>query len=201
MWMLIGILSFLATVLIGYGIYCLVKKNGKVKKTGLAAVASFVLFLVAVVNDTPSSPSNNQAQKADNKQSSQTATQTATQPTIAQETKPFLQGRSATVVKVVDGDTVELEGGEKVRLIGVNTPETVKPNTPEQPYGKEASAFTKSQLEGKKVFLETGIQTKDNYGRTLAYLYIQEPKNQDDLKHLSSKMFTTGIARKQEQLA
>ncbi|TCS74314.1 nuclease-like protein [Effusibacillus lacus] len=56
---------------------------------------------------------------------------------------------------------MELEGGEKVRLIGVNTPETVKPGVKPMPYGKEASNFTKSQLQGKKVFVEVDVQPKD----------------------------------------
>ena len=40
----------------------------------------------------------------------------------------------------------------KVRLIGVDTPETVKPNTPVQPYGKEASNYSKQHLNNKDVF-------------------------------------------------
>lgn len=93
-----------------------------------------------------------------------------------------IKGRWSTVVKVSDGDTVELEGGEKVRLIGVNTLETVKPGVKPMPYGKEASNFTKSQLQRKKVFVEVDVQPKDKYGRTLAYLYLQEPKTQDDIE-------------------
>lgn len=56
----------------------------------------------------------------------------------------------ATVERVIDGDTlkVKLADGktEDVRLLLVDTPETVKPNTPIQPYGTEASAFTKETL-------------------------------------------------------
>lgn len=52
------------------------------------------------------------------------------------------------VERVVDGDTFiaqdESNQHIKVRLIGIDTPETVKPNTPVQPYGKEASKYTKS---------------------------------------------------------
>ena len=53
---------------------------------------------------------------------------------------------TATVIRVVDGDTllVEFSGTEeRVRLIGVDTPETVHPNKPVEHFGKEASAFTK----------------------------------------------------------
>ncbi len=79
-----------------------------------------------------------------------------------------------TVVRVVDGDTVVLDGNEKVRLIGVNTPETVDPRKPVERFGKEASAFTKSLLEGKRVRVEHDVEPKDRYGRTLAYLFLED---------------------------
>ena len=64
------------------------------------------------------------------------------------------RGPWRTVVRVVDGDTIILDGKERVRLIGVDTPETVDPRRPVQYFGKEASAFTKRMVEGKKVRLE-----------------------------------------------
>jgi len=88
------------------------------------------------------------------------------------------KGKSAyPVVRVVDGDTVVLmmDGKvEKVRLIGVDTPETVKPNSPVQPYGPEASRFTKNLLSGESVYLEydpDGAGKKDRFDRNLAFLY------------------------------
>jgi endonuclease YncB( thermonuclease family) len=78
------------------------------------------------------------------------------------------------VLKVVDGDTVKIdyEGKDtKVRLIGVDTPETVHPNKPVEPFGKEASAFTKNLLLGESVYLRFDGNKTDKYGRMLAYLY------------------------------
>lgn len=77
-------------------------------------------------------------------------------------------------VRVIDGDTIELDGGERVRLIGVDTPETVDPRRPVQSFGKEASAFTRRMVEGKNVRLEQDQDTRDRYGRTLAYVYLQD---------------------------
>ncbi|MBZ5515752.1 MAG: thermonuclease family protein [Acidobacteriia bacterium] len=77
-------------------------------------------------------------------------------------------------VRVVDGDTIVLDGGEHVRLIGVDTPETVDPRRPVQYFGKEASAFTRRMVEGKNVRLEQDEDTRDHYGRTLAYVYLQD---------------------------
>ncbi len=75
------------------------------------------------------------------------------------------------VSRVVDGDTLVMRGGERVRLIGVDTPETVHPQKPVEYYGKEASAFTKKEIEGKRVRLEYDQDKKGKYGRTLAYVY------------------------------
>jgi micrococcal nuclease len=79
--------------------------------------------------------------------------------------------------RVVDGDTiiVDMNGKqERVRLIGVDTPETVHPQKPVEYFGKEASEFTKSMVEGKKVRLEYDWQDRDKYGRLLAYVYLAD---------------------------
>mgnify|MGYP002622540439 CR=1 FL=1 len=80
----------------------------------------------------------------------------------------------ARVQRVVDGDTLLLVGGERVRLIGIDTPESVKPDTPPEPFGREASAFTKKLAEGQEVRLEFDRHREDQYGRTLAFVYIGE---------------------------
>ena len=89
-------------------------------------------------------------------------------PTAPQLTAP------RQCVRVIDGDTIELEGGERVRLIGVNTPESVDPRRPVERFGKEASAFTRRLAEGKAVRLEYDSETRDPYGRTLAYIYLPD---------------------------
>jgi micrococcal nuclease len=82
---------------------------------------------------------------------------------------------SATVTRVVDGDTIEARIGERVedvRLIGVDTPETVKPGTPVQCFGPRASRFAHGLLEGRRVRLVFGVERRDAYGRLLAYVYL-----------------------------
>jgi micrococcal nuclease len=82
------------------------------------------------------------------------------------------------VTKVVDGDTFWVDDGSekglKIRLIGVNTPETVHPQKPVEFYGREASDYVKSILTGNKVKLEFDVSRFDRYGRTLAYVYLQD---------------------------
>lgn len=78
----------------------------------------------------------------------------------------------AMVIGVVDGDTVDVEINgrqERVRLIGVDTPEV---HGQKEPYGPEASAFTKATLApGTPVYLELDAQERDRYGRLLAYVW------------------------------
>lgn len=94
---------------------------------------------------------------------------------ITINTPPAALVQKARVARVVDGDTIELEGGEKVRLIGIDTPETVKPDTPVQPFGPEASAFTKQLLpEGQEIDLELDAEERDRYGRLLGYVYLPD---------------------------
>lgn len=89
-------------------------------------------------------------------------------------TKTISQSKFYLCERVVDGDTIIIDNNEKVRLIGVDTPETVHPNKPVEFFGKEASAFTKRMVEGKKVRLEYDWEKKDKYGRTLAYVYLDD---------------------------
>ena len=80
---------------------------------------------------------------------------------------------------VVDGDTLVLEGGERVRLIGVDTPETVHPSKPVEQFGREASDFTKRMAQGKRVRIELDPEgdTRDRYGRTLAYVILPDGRS------------------------
>jgi micrococcal nuclease len=94
---------------------------------------------------------------------------TSQSPATTQSTEP---ARLFHVKRVVDGDTLLLDSGERVRLIGIDTPESVKPDTPPEPYGHEASEFTKGLAEGRDVRLEFDTHREDQYGRTLAYVYL-----------------------------
>lgn len=78
------------------------------------------------------------------------------------------------VQRVVDGDTVILAGLGRTRLIGVDSPETVRPNYPLERFGPQASDFAHRILSGKTVRLEFDRERRDNYGRSLAYLYLPD---------------------------
>jgi micrococcal nuclease len=86
----------------------------------------------------------------------------------------------AKIVRVKDGDTIvaEINGKEEtIRLIGIDTPESVGKykNNPE-PYGVEASNFTKSILTpNKTIYLTKDAGDKDKYQRLLRYVWLDKP--------------------------
>ena len=79
-----------------------------------------------------------------------------------------------SVTRIVDGDTIVLSDKTSIRYIGIDTPETKHPRKPVQLFGKEASEANRKLVEGKKVRLEYDVQKTDKYGRTLAYVYLED---------------------------
>ncbi|MBM7650124.1 micrococcal nuclease [Bacillus ectoiniformans] len=99
---------------------------------------------------------------------------------------------SGQVIYVVDGDTfdVKLANGkkERVRLTLVDTPETKHPSKGVQPFGPEASEFTKNALTDEQVELEFDVQERDQYGRILAYVWHQG-------EMINEQLIAEGLAR------
>jgi micrococcal nuclease len=84
-----------------------------------------------------------------------------------------------SVRKVVDGDTFWIDDGShkglKIRLIGVDAPESKNSRTKEMAYfGREASDYLTSLIAERKVRLEYDVGHFDKYGRTLAYVYLED---------------------------
>jgi micrococcal nuclease len=79
---------------------------------------------------------------------------------------------------VVDGDTIQVccigWKREKVRYIGINTPETKHPTKEVEHFGEEAAEANRKLVDGKTVRLEFDVQQQDKYGRTLAYIYLED---------------------------
>lgn len=84
---------------------------------------------------------------------------------------------TATVLRVVDGDTIEVEVDgsiEKVRYIGIDTPETVAPGSPVEWMGPEASAANAELVDGQVVVLESDVSNRDGFGRLLRYVWLSD---------------------------
>jgi len=83
----------------------------------------------------------------------------------------------AEVRNVIDGDTIELATGHLVRYIGVDAPESrrkvgqVWVKDPE-PFSQAATEANRQLVQGKRVRLAYDVQTRDRFGRLLAYVYV-----------------------------
>jgi micrococcal nuclease len=94
--------------------------------------------------------------------------------------------------RVIDGDTIIVEPEATVRLIGVDTPETVKPQHPVEPFGPEATEFTKEFLSGGVARLSFDRERVDRFGRFLAYVWV-------DTRMLNEELLRRGLARFEPQ--
>lgn len=126
---------------------------------------------------------------------SPTPSQTGSQKS-AQAAAPAVTATSAQVTRIIDGDTAEmvLASGrtERVRFIGVDTPERG------QPLSADATTYTSDRIAGKQVFLQTDVDSQDQYGRLLAYVWFSEPKRGDEAEAreymLNGRMLIDGFA-------
>jgi len=88
---------------------------------------------------------------------------------------------TATVGRIVDGDTIVLASGDRVRLLGIDAPE--KGNY----YYNPASERLGELIEGKTVVLESDVTSSDNFGRLLRYVFV-------DGEFVNLKMVEEGYA-------
>ena len=73
-----------------------------------------------------------------------------------------------------DGDTVVLSDGTRVRYIGINAPEIAHEDRPAERFGLEARAFNRKLVDQKRVRLELDRERQDQYGRLLAYVFLED---------------------------
>ena len=96
---------------------------------------------------------------------------------------------SATVQRVVDGDTLRLGDGRNVRMIGLNTPELGKQGRSDEPFAVAARKRLEALVAASdgRVGLVPGKESKDHYGRTLAHVYGADGAN------LEAQMLAEGL--------
>ena len=107
-------------------------------------------------------------------------------------------------MRVVDGDTIilSMNNEEKiVRLIGVDTPESVHPNESRNTQeGRQASKRLSEILDNKEVYIEYDVDKEDDYGRTLAYVYLideevsEKGKTKQTITMVNEVLLKEGIA-------
>jgi len=189
----IGFLSIIIIIICVVWLLINLKRRKGKKKPLVWLFAGFGLFVVAVAITPAQVPSNEnyivtkpapdalptqptEVPPGDSKDK-ETGTTTVKLPVdeALEITSPIITVK-ATVTRVIDGDTIEvmLDDGteERVRMIGIHAPEST---TRHEPYGLEASNFTKEKLHGKVVYLETDVTNRDRFERLLRYVWLDYP--------------------------
>ncbi len=133
-------------------------------------------------------------------------------PTATKSKFEFGVKYKVLVVKVIDGDTADVKfpdgSVERVRFLGVDTPETKAEKNRLYEYdaitnltclaewGLKAKNFTKSNIEGKYVYIEFDKLAgfRGYYGRLLAYVYY--PNETTDF---TAELIKRGYARVYEE--
>ena len=92
-----------------------------------------------------------------------------------------LSRRAVEVGRVVDGDTVVLTSGEIVRLAGINTPERETDQKAAEPLADAAHDTLVETLSKGDIFLEEAPDKTDRYGRTLAYLFLEDGRSVQEI--------------------
>jgi micrococcal nuclease len=81
---------------------------------------------------------------------------------------PAHSTRSCTIAHVSDGDSIKCRDGARVRLIGIDAPEL-----DQEPFGMRARAALERRIPpGSVVSLAFDVQSRDRYGRCLAYVWL-----------------------------
>lgn len=84
------------------------------------------------------------------------------------------RGREVEVARVLDGDTFDTTDGERIRLLGIDAPEIAHRDSKAEPFGDESREWLVGELEGREVKLTFEERQTDVYGRTLAWVWIDQ---------------------------
>jgi micrococcal nuclease len=99
---------------------------------------------------------------------------------------------SITLVHIIDGDTIKVNVNgkmETVRYLLIDTPESKNPKTCVQLYAKEAFLRNSELVKSGKLTLEYEQgNTRDSYGRLLAYVFV-------DGESIQATLLKEGYAR------
>lgn len=98
---------------------------------------------------------------------------------LGAEAQKRIAHRYYPVLRVIDGDTFRAADGSPkgmiIRLIGVDAPESRNTGRKvKSELGAEATKYLQKLIGGKRVRLEYDVDRTDQYGRTLAYVYLED---------------------------
>jgi micrococcal nuclease len=111
---------------------------------------------------------------------------------LSSGTSRFLS-TTVRVQEVIDGDTVILTDGEHLRYIGIDAPEIRRKINGRwvylpEPLAEEARIHNEQMVMGKALTLEFDRERKDQYGRLLAYVYVND-------QFINAELIREGYAR------
>lgn len=175
----ISILAFLLGMIVP-AVFTRFFKNGvtRIKIAKLFGAIMFGSLFAGVATATPIAPTSNANIDTTQAQPASSSGLAVDSAAITNEPSAGASSRtSASVIRVVDGDTVKVDiNGVQgtIRIIGINTPETVDPRKPVECFGKEASTKAHELLDNQTVSLEvdTTQGERDKYGRLLRFIFL-----------------------------
>jgi len=116
------------------------------------------------------------------------------------------QATANLVTHIYDGDTLEVHGWGKVRLLGVDALDDHNLQKKRRQaldlgmserqaaeWSRRAAELARQTVLRRNVTLEFGPRRRDDYGRTLAYVYLQ-PKGQEERVSLNLLLLEKGLA-------
>ena len=112
---------------------------------------------------------------------------------------------TATLSRIIDGDTIEviidlgfnITYKEKVRISKIDTPEINVSNTTHRESGILVKNYLKSLLENKKLYLKT-YKSYEKYDRYNAMVQIEHPDHPNELLDVSTHLLTYKLAHPYE---
>lgn len=79
-------------------------------------------------------------------------------------------GGACSLAEVIDGDSIRCADGREVRLLSIDAPELVQ-----RPWGWRArDALLELAPVGTTLSVEYDLERRDDFGRDLAYLYVED---------------------------
>lgn len=107
---------------------------------------------------------------------------------------PYGYQTTTKVARVIDGDTFVTVDSIHIRLLGIDTPELSSSDSINHKYAYSAKHFLDSLINKHTIKLTFESNTRDFFGRTLAYVWLTDKQGNDSL-FIQAELLKRGYAR------